>query len=176
MNPFKEASKIEKRGMPAILDFIRSQSLNGQFVTTEKGRLSKEIQKTIGDVIFNDAKHGKMWAVEVKCEQRNPKGNLFLETWSNKKRGNPGWLVKLKTDILMYYFIEPELLIVLDFRKLVDWTYGKSRKGNQYRIQDYREVEQKKYDQKNDTWGRLVAINDMVNEIGASIYRLGSSS
>lgn len=156
-NAFAIASGVEKKGMEVLLPYIRERSLNGQLVTTEKGRLSMELQARYGDVLFN-AKNGEVVAVEVKIEQRNKYGNLFLETWSNRnyQMSKRGWLDTLNADYIWYYFLDDDELYIIDFPRLWNWCYVA---GNIY---NYPEKEQKKYDQLNTTCGRVVPIEHLL--------------
>jgi hypothetical protein len=71
-------------------------------------------------------------------------------------------MYKLRADILMYYFIDSDDLYVIDVYSLKQWAFcgGHNNAGN---IWSYREVCQAKYDQLNDTCGRIVPIRDLVS-------------
>ena len=157
VNPFNRASTVESEGLKVLLPYLKSKSLNGQFVTTEKGRLSKSIQMKYGDAIFNSKSNGQIYAIEFKVERENKHGNLFLETWSNLdySRRNRGWMDKLDCDYLWYYFLESDELFIVDFPKLWDWAFCRSE------INNYKEVKQKKYEQLNTTVGRIVPISTL---------------
>lgn len=169
MNAFDQASEIELKGNYDLKHWLENVS-DGHYVITAKGRLAKHIQETVGDVIFND-KSGEMWTAEAKIEEEDKYNNFFLETWSNLPtdfdnidRKNPGWLIKLKADILMYYFIKDKILYLIDFRKLCLWAFiPNAGKG---RIYDFPLKEQKKYNQKNKTWGHCVPIKTIEQEVG----------
>ena len=53
MNAFSEASKVEARSLEILRPFIAQRAFNGQYVLTSKGRLSCELQKTVGDILMN---------------------------------------------------------------------------------------------------------------------------
>lgn len=163
MNAFKQASTVEVRSWEILEPYIERHSLNGRFVTTDKGRLSRELQKTVGDVLLNNDK-GEIVAIELKAEERNPHGNFFIETWSNKSRFTPGRLYTLNTDVLLYHFLESDELYVINFQKMREWLF-KDCNGFP-NINKYREREQGKYDQLNDTWGRCVKISDIGEHVG----------
>jgi hypothetical protein len=142
-------------------------------VVTSKGPLSKYVQEVIGDVIMNsDAE--TFWAIEIKTEQENRHHNFFLETWSNKnlddkrshaERGsNPGWLLKLRADVLFYYFLASDDLFIIDLFKLKRWAFGCNE--HQGKIWEYDEKLQGKSRQMNDTWGRCVPICVIRKEVG----------
>lgn len=170
MNAFESASLMERRGMVALLPFLEENSA-GRMVVTNKGRLAPFIQEVIGDVIYND-RSGRMWTVEIKTDG-TPYSNIFLETWSNRnledaashaERGqNVGWLAKLKSDLLFYYFVERDDLYVFNLLGLKRWAFGcAGRKG---RIYDFEEKLQGKHKQMNDTWGRCVPISVLLKEV-----------
>jgi hypothetical protein len=164
MNAFDAGRMVEARAMARILPFLEEQS-NGRLVLTDKGRLAPFLQQIIGDVLFNARGDGRMYAVEVKSETRWT-GNLFLEVWSNRnleKRenharlgSNPGWLFKLQSDLLFYYFCDVDRLLVIDLFSLKRWAFGGG--GRAPRLYGYRMAEQKLRDQPNDTWGYLVPV------------------
>lgn len=162
MNAFDAAKMVEAQAMTRLLPFIEEQS-EGHFVVTDKGRLAPLLQQMVGDVIFNSRTNGHVYAVEIKAE-REWTGNLFLETWSNRNledrasralRGmNPGWLCKLRADLLFYYFLDVDRLLVLDVFALQRWAFGGGKREPS--IYRYREARQRRFDQANDTWGRIV--------------------
>lgn len=171
MNAFVETSKIGDRGVELVMPFLKETSLDGQVVTTDKGRLSEELQKKYGDIFFN-CRNSKVWAVEVKTEESQRTGNFFLETWSNKKWYTPGWMIELNADILVYLFLDTLTLYSVPFKKLQRWSFDeRSRHGLMGRLYDYPEREMKKYGQPNDTWGRCVPIVDIENEVGFRRYK-----
>jgi hypothetical protein len=176
MNSFQSARTVEYRGMLVLTPFLQRRAHNGQFVLLSKGALAKKLQETIGDAVLNtDA--ATFYSVEIKCEESNDYGNFFVETWSNRnlehrashaERGsNPGWLVKLKCDLLLYYFLAQDELYVIDFFKLKRWAFGHA--GQPPRIYSYPEKPQGKRAQLNDTFGRCVPISIIQKEVG---YRL----
>lgn len=162
MNAFDKAREVEEESMRILTPFLKKISLDGRFVLTTKGRLAKELQKTVGDALFNNQK-GELRAIEIKAERENAWGNFFLETWSNKHRETPGWLHTLNTDLLFYHFIASDELYVMDFQKLKNWLLPKN-------ILAYPEKRQTKYDQLNDTWGRCVPIKSVQYSIDARLF------
>lgn len=172
MNAFESASMVEVRGMATLLPYIEDRAFQGRFVRTVKGNLARFLQAQMGDVIVNtDA--DTVVAAEIKIEQRHT-GNLFLETWSNRnlddvgshaERGcNPGWMVKLRADLLLYYFLDSDDLYSIPMFRLKKWAFG-SRTSAPH-IYEFREVSQSRYGQLNETVGRLVPIHILQNEVG----------
>lgn len=164
MNAFAAGQKVEQRSMAILAPFIQARAYDGRYVLTSKGRLARELQRSVGDALMNtDAE--TVVAVEVKAEERNTHGNLFLETWSNLSRFTHGWLHTLNTDLLLYHFIEDDELWVANYPRLRTWAFRERR------IYVYPEREQGKYDQLNDTWGRCVPIPILVRDIGMRLFR-----
>jgi len=169
---FDETRKVEAEALKELIPFLRERAFEGRFVVTDKGNLSRILQKTVGDVLFNCQKH-KVWAVEIKSEVENKWNNFFLEIWSNLKRFTPGWMLTLQADILMYYFQKEKELYVMSLPKLKEWAFiNTSKNGERGRIWDFPEKQQSKYVQLNDTWGRCVPIPIIAEEVGFSLYKL----
>jgi len=173
MDAFARACSVETQGR-LILEPFLLQKADGRLVMFDKGPMARALQETVGDGVFSEA--GRQWFVELKVEQRFT-GNLFLETWSNRNLksrdnhaslgSNPGWLLKLKADLLLYYFLDNDHLYAIDLFKLKRWAFAlPGKNGNDGRIWDYREVEQGASVQRNDTRGRIVPIADLAVEPG----------
>lgn len=158
MSAFEKASDIERRSFAVVRPFIQQRAYNGQYVVTAKGPLARDLQKTVGDFLYN-ADSETVYGIELKAEEENKYGRLFLETWSNRKWFTLGWMYTLQTDILLYHFLNDDLLYRIPFRKLRTWAFHEGR------IYEYKERPQSKYAQKNDTWGRCVPIDVLHKEI-----------
>lgn len=177
MSAFTSAKMVEAQAMVVLGPFIRERSTDGQFVWNNKGPLAKFLQETVGDVLFN-MDGDRIWAVEIKAEREHT-GNLFIETWSNRNlvdrshhadRGsNPGWIYKIRADLLMYYFLDTDDLYVIDVFSLKQWAFTGGRNGGG-NLWGYREICQSKYTQKNDTYGRLVPIADLKATCGVKHF------
>lgn len=171
MNAFEQASRVETEGMRRLMPFIEERSYKGRFVKTAKGALSKALQAEFGDVLMNTDDQ-TVWGVEIKIEQRWT-GNLFLETWSNRnleskqshgERGQtPGWLVTQRADLLFYYFLDVDLLLVIPIFALKQWAFGSGDTPGH--LFAWKEVRQGKYAQRNDTWGRLVNVDALCRSV-----------
>ncbi|HEX7122878.1 MAG TPA: hypothetical protein VF178_10950, partial [Gemmatimonadaceae bacterium] len=121
----------------------------------------RELQREIGDVLRNrSTESDTVESIEIKAEQENRHGNLFLETWSNRRRRTTGWMFHCKADWLLYYFVLSDECYAVRLPKLQAWAFDRGR------IYDFPEREQQKYDQLNDTWGRCVPITTLCNEVG----------
>lgn len=177
MSGFTQSRKVETLGMAVLMPFLDEKS-DGRLILLNKGPLARTLQETVGDCVLG-LPADRPWFCEIKIEDRFT-GNLFLETWSNRNLGdrvnhamlgsNPGWLLKLKSDLLLYYFLSSDSLYVFDLFALKQWAFC-APGMNEYagRIYDFREVSQGKYVQRNDTWGRLVPLAVLAREVG---YRL----
>lgn len=119
------------------------------------------IQKFEGDVLVLRGKSAKY--VEFKCEEENKHGNLFIETWSNLSRENRGWYYKCQASWLWYYFIDDDELYCVEMDKLRRWGTAPGRSGDCH-LFDFPERQQRKREQKNDTWGRCVPIETLSRE------------
>ena len=149
MGAFEDAKQVEARSLKILLPLLEAKAENGHLVLTDKGRLSKELQKRYGDIFLN-GKGGGLQAIEIKAEESDLYDNFFLETWSNRSRLTVGWMITLRCDWLLYHFLEQDDLYFIDFPALQHWAF---RENNIYA---YQEKPQNKYKQMNDTWGRCV--------------------
>lgn len=183
MSSFEESRKVEARSLALLGPFLNETG--GRFVLADKGKLARFLQETCGDLFLND-RIGRLWGVELKAEGRWT-GNLFLETWSNRNlervedhaaRGsNPGWLLKTRADLLFYHFLDADRLVVLNTFALQRWAFRRAsaKRSEQAsripagelagRLYDFPERRQNKYEQLNDTWGRLVPVSVLHEEM-----------
>lgn len=176
MNAYDAGRKVEAQSMAVLHPFL--DETQGRWVMTAKGALARYLQETTGDLIFNDAGN-RMWTVECKAEKENKTGNLFLEVWSNrnldrrddnaKYGSNPGWMLKLRADLLFYHFIDTDDLYIINLFELQRWAFGYENVAGS--IWDYPERRQGKYVQANDTWGRCVPISTLQHELGQKNFK-----
>lgn len=183
MSGYKESCGVERIAMDSLVPFIEKFADNGRIVRIENGALAEPLQKIAGDVLvecqgkINGVQTRVLKGIEIKAEERHT-GNLFLETWSNKNLDDAfnhaqigskeGWLKTIRADCLWYYFLDTGDLYVIDLLRLKQWAFGVNEKpGNIYR---FKEVPQKKYNQKNDTYGRLVPIEVLKKEVGVKHF------
>lgn len=181
MNPYERSRQVEAEAMRRLTPFIHERSGTadepGRFVLIEKGPLAKDLQATIGDVLMTNRKTGRLVSVEIKAEQKHT-GNLFIECWSNlnldspeswEARGsNPGWAWKLHPGLLFYYFLDVDALYVIKGYALWHWMHCKPSLSNALgasRVHDFRKIRVNS-DQMNDTWGHLVPLLVLQNEVG----------
>lgn len=110
--------------------------------------------------------------LELKVEEANPNRNFFIETWSNKTFGRqkPGWMVTLKADWLLYYFLDENSLYMIPVPSLWRWLFGDE--SNAGSIANYRSVKQGKVEQKNVTCGHLVPIGHVYRHVKFVEFRI----
>lgn len=141
----------------AILEpYIRTIAHEGRYVWTAKGRLAKELQTEYGD-LFLQAKQQQVFTLELKAEQQDKYGNVFLEEWSNRSRFKRGWMDSLNVDYLLYHFIDDDKVLVLNFQELKKWAYY-CPSGGRPKLYEHPMKPQSSREQLNDTWGVCVPI------------------
>lgn len=150
MGAFRTASGVEAEGLATLMPFAAGQGI--ELVPTNPHGY---MQKIYGDFVAK-WRSGGFRFVEVKIE-KDYTGNLFIEAWSNRQRGTPGWLDTCQADWFWYYFIESDSLFCFELRPMRRWLFDG-------RIERYPFVKQGKYDQLNDTWGYLVPIADLTSQ------------
>jgi hypothetical protein len=168
VNAFDQASIVGDLAVEKALRLFRERAYHGQIVTTFKGRLSEELQRSAGDLLFNTAKDpDRIVTVEIKGEDKFT-GNFFLEYWSNRSRLTPGWMLTLRADLLCYVFNDAERAFIIGLPKLQQWAFIRMTERRRFDGHIYRFplAAQGKYEQPNDTWGRLVPIGVVRREVG----------
>lgn len=168
MNAFESASQVETDSWEILRPFIETRSFDGRYVRTCKGRLARELQRTVGDVLFNSTDQ-HIHSVEIKAE-REWTGNLFLERWSNRKWFTPGWLETLNCDLLLCHFLDEDRLLAVNFQNLRKWLYHCDR-WQKPKASFFPQVDQKRYAQPNDTWGYIVEVKELPREVLQGEFR-----
>ena len=168
MNAFDAGRAIEQRSNEILLPWLGSRCADGRYVLTTKGRLARELQKTIGDVVFNPkGAPDTVVTAEVKAEERCEYGNFFLEMWSNLQGDyfTLGWFYTLNADLLLYHFLDEDELYVLHFGRLRRWAFTPCGRDSRPPLYQYPVRAQKKYSQRNLTWGACVRIDDLPDDV-----------
>ena len=126
-----------------------------------------EAQHRYGDKWLSSAKHQHAMEWELKAEATHT-GNLFIETWSDIRKGVPGWLYHY-SDLarLAYAFNDNQRLYTCRIGELRRWAHAESGKSL-IRIESFRPVEQTKYQQRNITVGRLVPVDVFLSEVASA--------
>jgi len=168
---YAECQTVGDAGVELVMRWLASRHrvYENRMVRTDKGRISLQLQQTVGDILYN-ADRLTVMSIEVKTE-RAKSANLFLETWSNAAeeagRKRRGWMYTLDADWLFYYFADADELCVVDFQKLKAWAFtGPRRDGTSGRIFDFKEKAQRANHQLNLTRGRCVPIEVLAAEVG----------
>lgn len=160
MNSFNAASELEKQSLGVLIPMLL-EMFDGNMLATNSHSHSADLQKTCGDFLARKS-IGDVIGLEMKAEMKHT-GNVFIETWSNRKWFASGWLFTSKADYILYHFLDSEVCYVISMRGLKTFCHitesPKTKKPG--RLLDYPEVPQKKYDQLNDTWGRLIPVGDL---------------
>lgn len=172
MSGWTNARRIEAEGWTYLKPFFEENA--SQLLLTDKGRIARFLQETVGDLLMRAKTDGALYSVELKVE-RKASQNLFLESWSNRNledrqshldRGsNVGWFIKCRADLLFYYFLESDQLHIFDLFKLKRWAF------KQRRLYEFPEKEQRTYQQMNDTHGYCVPLEILKREVGFKLIR-----
>jgi len=156
---YYDCLQIEDQGYELIRPYLKKNF--DEFVYVQGKRRAdflKAFQINYGDLIAK--KNNELVFIDLKTETQNKYGNFFLETWSNKARGKPGWFMPeggVRADYLYYIFLDQKnSFYIIDLPKARTWAFADNR------LHNYPEKRQNKYDQLNDTWGRCVKINDAI--------------
>lgn len=96
--------------------------------------------------------------IELKVEANNKYNNLFIESWSDKNKQVPGWFYTTNFDFLFYAFLKQRQLFII----------GISDLKRAMSIRTFKEKEQNKYKQSNNTYGFCVPI-DYLKENGGKM-------
>lgn len=158
MSAFAQAQEVEKVARVELVPWLR---LGCAYVgMTDRKQF---IQKIWGDFVVrfkDDKRYGKyanaVASIELKAEWEDKWGNLFLEWFSNKKWGTPGWMLTSHAQFLLYFFCNTGNAYWMDFQRLKDWAFQVER--HRLRISRYDLKQQDKYEQLNDTWAYCVPI------------------
>lgn len=148
MNAYEKARQVERIAREEILPWLlmRCEAI-------ELTDHSEFLQKVCGDFIVQQITSS--YGIELKSELGFT-GNFYFEIWSNRERLTPGWMITSRADSLFNFFVDNRELYIIDLPILQKWAFGSER--NDGAIYRFPEKPQCKYDQLNDTWGRVVPI------------------
>lgn len=163
-----DSDKVARYAASWVFPFLQGQLPDGYAVRPVPENI--QIQHRYGDKWLSSAKHQDAIEVELKAESRHT-GNLFIETWSDFRSGVHGWLYHYSDDTrLAYAFNDTHTLYICQVGQLRSWAHSEGF-TSPIRIEDFRLVEQKKYEQKNVTVGRIVPVEVFLSEVfGARSY------
>lgn len=169
MSAWDDCRSLESASRQHLRTFLfPSLAFEGRYVHVNKGEWSREFQVKHGDYVIN-SDDDTAWRLEHKCELANTHGNFFIETFSNKSAGNPGWFWKLEADLLMYHFLQEGEVYLLRLAALRSWLYALGGDGHP-NVHRYRHKLQRKHQQLNDTWGYCVSVADVSASINVKRF------
>lgn len=145
MNSFDKAREVEKISTSIVVPFLTGLGM------TFTPIVGFDQQVTYGDFVVTGPNDTFYWA-ELKAERMHTE-NLFLETYSNRRAGRKGWMDHLQSHVLLYHFLDRNVMYAFRLPHLQNWFKVAAPK--------YREVPQRRHEQNNDTWGRIVPIKDI---------------
>jgi hypothetical protein len=141
VNAFENASTVSQQSLRTLLPYLEFRGWTLEPYTDMWS------QTHCGD--YRATKSGTTMNLEVKSEKHST-GNLFIESWSNRTQGRPGWFHNLDhCDCLIYHFLDGPAYVI-QFAELHKFDFSK-----------YAERPQHQYTQRNDTWGWLVPVADL---------------
>lgn len=180
MNAFGQARSVEAQSVTRLRSFLAERCDDGRYVVIDKGPLAPVVQQIAGDLCMEVA--GRTWFAELKSEERHT-GNIFVEIFSNRclatRNGHaeygmtPGWSVTNRADLLLYHFLDKDVLYVIDFYRFKRWFFGigdaderegawrQCSRADGVSMPRYRLAVQKKRSQLNETVGLLVPLADL---------------
>lgn len=143
---YEDCLKTEKEGNEIFRPLLESISTSPLIWTS-----SRYDQNNLGDVIAD------LINIELKTE-RKWTGNLFFEVWSDLNE-TEGWIYKLgKCDVFLYLFLDKMKCYGFPFKETIEWYKYKNN------MKRFPLVPQNKHVQENDTWGRLIPIDVLLDE------------
>jgi hypothetical protein len=171
MGSFEKAKKLEEQHTPSVLSYLREDLGLAPTPLISNDRTKLFTLQRLGDFIAFSPDENQQHTFEWKIE-RQFTGNLFMELWSNRKAGRPGWMVTSEADWLIYAFAIQGMAWVYDWKQMKEWLWHPT-----YAVDtgEFPLRSQGKYDQHNDTWGYLVKM-DLLKSKGflKDTFRLSS--
>ncbi len=165
-----DCDRIGREGIELFKPFFHAR-FEGAIAYIEKGVMAETLQITIGDAVANNYAKETV-CLEFKTEKEDKYGNFFLEEYSNYQphdlRWNkPGWMQTSLCDWIVYIFLNKKMAYCIRFADLKIWSYQTPNSiGGSGRIRDYELKPQKKYEQKNETYGFCPKIATIEYEVG----------
>lgn len=162
MNSFEKCREIEEESNKKVLEFLNKRY--DFLIHTDEFKNPMTYQTYYGDYL--GVKRDKKHFIEVKSEVKNKYNNFYLETWSNKPT-NLGWFRKCKADIILYHFLEDDVIYMFDLKLAQEFIEENKDK--------YQEKPQSKYAQHNRAFGLCVSITDVMNHCGITTINLNKT-
>lgn len=168
MQQMKQMSRVAMAGTKALHDRAVTEIIT--WLHNTRGIVTSRVlkqQEYYGDFWYQLHPNEEPTYVLIKAEEENRYGNFFLETWRDKAGGERGWLHKeCIAKYLGYYFRKEGLLYMIELQQLKLWAFAF---GN---IQKFPEKEQFKRIQENDTRGRVVPTDVIMQGVKSHKYNL----
>lgn len=148
MSDFNQSNELGKIGEGFIMEALRKV-----YSDVRETPKNINVQMEWADIVCvgNPAIGIPHKKIEVKTERKHT-GNLFWETWSDKPKGRKGWGVTSTADELFYLFLDDRIGYRVESLQSSLWLFDYCRK-------EYKEVQQTKAQQANETWGCLVPVD-----------------
>ena len=153
MSAFAKGLSIEARGNAVLVPYMKTLWPDAQVWHVPSNIRAQER----GDFRVTHPGKGVEY-IETKAEMKWT-GRLFLETWSDKSMHRAGWLYTSRADWLWYYFLDTNRLYTAQMADIKQWLYGSGERNYAGNLERFAEVKQRKYQQDNDTYGRIVPID-----------------
>lgn len=163
MTAYDDCLSVEAKGQKIIYDWLIQR---GCVVVFNVNDVRGAEFQSFGDLIVVRPDNDKHELIELKIEEHNAHGNLFVETWSNKNWWNPGWIYKSKAEWLFYYFLQEDTLYQISMNNLRRFVFRTNESGKVETFSRYKERPQRKYNQPNQTCGLCVPIADLQKNAG----------
>lgn len=170
MSAFTEGQSVEAESVRRLRSFLSHRCDDGRYVIIDKGPLAPIVQELCGDVCMSI--EGRTWFAELKAEEKHT-GNIFFEVFSNRCLSSrddhaqygikPGWGISNRADLLIYHFLDKDIVYVMDFYRLKRWMFGSSTPHSfdgawwRYGARGHQRTQQKRF-QRNETVGLLVPL------------------
>lgn len=138
----------ESHGKAILANYLQIKTGNKPIDLTDESQ-----QKLVGDILI--IRNDKTTSAELKFEQHYT-GRVFVESFANREWGTTGWLFTCKSQLLLCYYIDADVLIGVSMAALRHWllnqTDGSYDKYRQLRVNS---------SQPNDTWGIAIPIEHL---------------
>jgi len=167
MSSFDVTCEIGDRVVEMVAPLLRARAVDGHVTFLSDDPTTSDKQRYLGDAVLTTT-DGRIITVEIKGEQENKHGNLFLETWSNRQKLIRGWLETSRCNVLVYSFLDERTAYTCFMSRLQGWALKEGHVGR------YPERKQQAYEQHNDTWGRPVPIAHLRKTVGLKRFELGA--
>ena len=74
------------------------------------------------------------------------------------------WLINCRADVVGFHFLDADTAWFLPLFRLQQWAFGIG--GQAGRIYDFLDRRRRRYVQRNDSWGRIVPVEVLAQEVG----------